>query len=74
MPRDRRRGGGGNCGAAALSEAMLSWRELPEVPVEQTDTVVGGGGAPLAALVVISLYNCSGKIRPRPADPHNRPH
>ena len=34
----------------------------------------GGGGAPLAAMVVISLYNCSGKIRPRPADPHNRPY
>ena len=30
----------------------------------------GGGGAPLAAMVVISLYNCSGKIRPHPADPH----
>ena len=30
----------------------------------------GGGGAPLAAMVVISLYNCSGKIRPSPADPH----
>ena len=34
----------------------------------------GGGGAPLAAMVVISLYNCSGKIRPSPADPHNQPH
>ena len=32
----------------------------------------GGGGAPLAAMVAISLYNCSGKIRPSPADPHNR--